>query len=505
MRGRDAILKQAMISSTHIFRTWWLCLLSLSSLFVCASLSAQQAKQKPNFVFLLGDDISAHMLGAYGGQIKTPHLDALAKEGMRFNNVYSNVAMCAPFRQELYSGRTSWRTKTLPNHSKSVAGTRSIPHYLREAGYKVGLVGKSHVGPRECYPFDMLGDVSKKEDPNPACMEKTTAYVDAALKGKMPFCVFVASHDGHGPSTTGDRSQYPHDQLKVPPYWKDTPAMRKSMAEHFAEVSNLDKLLGKLKKLIVDRGLEKNTILVFCSEQGCAMPFGKWTAFNNGLRSCIVASWPGVIPKGECDQLFWIADVAPTFCEAAGKTYKAEAFDGKSQWQNFLGKDQKVHDYTYGAFSNCNILDNRERIFPIRSVRDKRYSLIWSPNHTNYTSNTNQTEMFLALTGEKKDPNPNHTVASWLNTLKGEAAKEPMKDPLIKQLIKRPEWALYDLSKDPYELNNLIDDPALAGEKQRLKAALLAGLAKWDDSDPIKTEKSLVKGGGKKPKKKGKK
>ena len=118
--------------------------------------------KKLNVVFILADDMGRDTWGVYGSKdCKTPNIDRLAKGGTRFERAYCTVAMCAPFRQELYSGRSPWRTGTLPNHSKSAPGTQSIPHYLKPLGYRVALLGKSHVGPKECYPFERLGDVSK--------------------------------------------------------------------------------------------------------------------------------------------------------------------------------------------------------------------------------------------------------------------------------------------------------------------------------------------------------
>ena len=167
------------------------------------------AKEKTNIVFILADDMSRDTWGAYGGKdCKTPNIDQLAKEGTRFNRAYCSVAMCAPFRQELYSGRSPWRTGTLPNHSKSIAGTKSIVHYLKPLGYRVALLGKSHVGPNECYPFEKLGDVSKKEDANPEIVNRTRTFLDECKKSEDPFCLFIGSHDSHAPFTTGDQSQY---------------------------------------------------------------------------------------------------------------------------------------------------------------------------------------------------------------------------------------------------------------------------------------------------------
>ena len=100
------------------------------TLFFGDLLPQVDAAAPPNILILLGDDIDKTSLGPWGGQAHTPHLDQLARDGVRLDCVYANVAMCAPFRQEFFSGQCAWRTGAMPNHSKSVAGTKSLPHYL---------------------------------------------------------------------------------------------------------------------------------------------------------------------------------------------------------------------------------------------------------------------------------------------------------------------------------------------------------------------------------------
>jgi N-sulfoglucosamine sulfohydrolase len=177
------------------------------------------AESKPNIVFILADDMSRDTWGVYGSvDCKTPHVDRLAAEGLRFDRAYSSVAMCAPYRQELYSGRSPWRTGTLPNHSKSKPGTQSIPHYLKPLGYRVALVGKSHVGPEECYPFEYFpGNKNKSGDPNPDGLNDARTFIDSCTEEGKPFCLFIASNDSHAPFTTGDRSAYHAASLTIPP------------------------------------------------------------------------------------------------------------------------------------------------------------------------------------------------------------------------------------------------------------------------------------------------
>ncbi len=457
---------------------------------------AAEDQVRPNIVVLIGDDIDRNSLGTWGGEIKTPHLDQLAADGLRLDRVYANVAMCAPFRQELYSGRVCWRTRAIPNHSRSVEGTQSIPHYLRPLGYQVGLAGKSHVGPQSAYPFDKLGgDMDKKLDNNALLLEKATAYATAARDEQKPFCIYIAANDGHGPYTTGDPSQYDASALTVPDDAIDTKEYRAELVAHYAEVTNLDKLLGDVRAMLKREGLADNTLVMYCSEQGSAFPFGKWTCYDDGLSSGVVMALPGLIPAGEvCDEICWMADFTPTFIEAAGGSVDPADFDGRSQWQNFTNpnESQAIHEYAYGAFTNCNIIDNRDRIFPIRSIRDSRYSLIWCPlgGGEDITSNTTLTKALVMLDGTPaKQPN---TASSWVRKM--QAVGRPRQEKLVNRLHQRPEWALYDRQTDPHELKNLIDDADSAEVADRLKNALSAWLEKWGDADPVATEKSFVKG-----------
>ena len=473
-------------------------LLSLLAAFVCLG------KDNPNVVFILADDMSRDTWGAYGGkECKTPNIDRLAKDGARFDRAYCTVAMCAPFRQELYSGRSPWRTGTLPNHSKSVAGTKSVVHYLKPLGYRVALLGKSHVGPNECYPFERLGDVSKKVDANPETLTKARAFLDDCKKSDNPFCLFIGSHDSHAPFTTGDTSAYDAKKLTVPPYWVDTPQLREEMVKYYAEITNFDNLVGMMRKELEKRKLWDNTIFMVCSEQGTQLPFAKWTCYDNGLRTGFVMRWAGVTRPGSAvKDLVSTADVTPTLVEAAGGTLEPGACDGMSFLPLLRGKElEQPRKYVFGAFTNCRIIDNRERVYPIRSVRDRQFSLIYNPNHESITSNVSLSQALKMIQEENAGSKSLNLAASWVPRAK----KDNRAKALVHKLHHRPEYELYDLSKDPFELENKADDPSHKKTLARLKKALHAKLTKLGDPDPIATEKSLVGSEGGKKKKPSKK
>jgi len=447
--------------------------------------------EKPNIVFLLADDVNRDTWGVYGSRdCKTPNIDRLARDGVRFDRAYCSVAMCAPFRQELYSGRSPWRTGTLPNHSKSKPGTRSIAHHLQPLGYRVALVGKSHVGPRECYPFEYFKDSGKKVDQNPFYLRTACSIMDECAGDDRPFCIFIASHDGHGPHTTGDRSAYDAGRLTVPPYWLHTPELRAALVKYYAEISNFDALVGQMRSALEARGLWENTIFVVCSEQGTAFPFAKWTCFDNGLHTGLVMHWAGVTQPGSVlGELVSIADVTPTLVEAAGGRVAPDSFDGISFLRMLKGGKQSLHDYVFGAFTNCNIIGNRDRVYPIRVIRNTSYSLIYNPNHAKLTSNVT-IDRALAMLHDPEQTG-NDVASSWVAL----SRRDPSAGPLVHKLHHRPEYELYDLEEDPYELRNEIDNPKYKAVADALKAQLHARLAALGDSDPIATERALINGG----------
>ncbi len=446
---------------------------------------AEVSESRPNIVFILADDMNRDTWGAYGGaDCKTPNIDRLAAEGMRFDRAYCSVAMCAPYRQELYSGRSPWRTGTLPNHSKSKPGTQSIPQYLKPLGYRVALVGKSHVGPKECYPFEYFpGNKDKSKDPNPGCLKDARKFMESCRQEGKPFCLFIASNDSHAPYTTGDPSAYDAESLTIPPYWLDTPALRQKLVKYYAEISNFDQLVGQMREELEERGLWDNTIFMVCSEQGTSLPFAKWTCYDNGLRSGLVARWAGVTRPGSvAEQLISIADITPTLVEAAGGRLKPGDCDGKSFLETLEGKAQVLHPYVFGAFTNCNIIGSRERIYPIRVIRNQSFTLIYNPNHEGQTSNTTLDK---ALAMREDPPRGGDDIASsWVSAYPG--------DPLVHKLHHRPEYELYNLEKDPHELKNEINNPEYRPVAEELKKQLHAKLAALDDADPVATEKSLV-------------
>ena len=153
------------------------------------------------------------------------------------------------------------------------------------------------------------------------------------------------------------------------------------------------------------------------------------------------------------------------------------------------GGETDVHHYAYGAFTNCNILDNKTRNYPIRSIRDDRYTLIWSPQHRDITSNVTLTQALDWINHKNNDRYPD-VAASWVQ--KSYDDPHPHTKTLVHRLHHRPEWALYDRRNDPHELDNLAASDSRKEVFERLQKALHTWLNRWNDRDPVATENAFI-------------
>jgi uncharacterized sulfatase len=270
------------------------------------------------------------------------------------------------------------------------------------------------------------------------------------------------------------------------------------MVQYYAEITNFDRLVGMMRKELENRNLWENTIFMVCSEQGTQLPFAKWTCYDSGLHTGLVAHWPNRLKPGSViKELISTADITPSLVNELGGKLHDDAVDGKSFIELLKGKNEPLHDYVYGAFTNCRIIDNRERVYPIRSIRNKRYSLIYNPNHESKTSNVTLSQALKMIEDTQTKPKDLNPTGSWV----AKPSKSKYERELVHKLHNREEFELYDLQKDPFEMENVASDPKYQKIHKKLKNALLAKLKALGDSDPISTEKGFISTGPKKGKK----
>jgi len=439
-------------------------LVGLAVLPIALPSGVARAAQRPNFLIIMADDCTYNDLPVYGGvNARTPNIDRLASQGLVFNRAYLGEAMCQPCRAELYTGQYPLRNGCAWNHSASRPTTTSMPVHLGRIGYRVGLAGKMHVGPAKVFPFEKVGGFDPSCVRNPTRKHDTRGIRDFfARQENQPFCLVVALVEPHVPWVMGDASEYPPKEITLPPNLADTPRTREDYSRYLAEITYMDSQVGDVLRALDASGRASDTLVLFTSEQGAQFPGCKWTNWDTGLHTALVARWPGRVAAGKrTDALVQYADVLPTLLEAAGGDASQHAYDGTSFLPVLLGEKSEHRRYTYGLHHNIP----EGPAYPIRTVFDGRYR---------YIRNLTPGEIYIEkhLMGIQGDGALNNPYwATWV----AEAWNDPHTYRLVKRYVHRPAEELYDTAEDPYELNNVAHEPRHA----ELKARLGAELDRW--------------------------
>ncbi|WP_206365291.1 sulfatase family protein [Sphingobacterium corticibacterium] len=409
--------------------------------------------QQPNIVLILADDCSSVDIGAYGSpDSRTPTLDRLAKEGILFNNAYQSTPVCSPTRQNLLTGLSPFRSGAYPNHTEVRDTVKSLPHYLKPLGYRVALSGKRHFGPSQNYPIEYLGKLK-----NDADFASVDTFLNTVSNERQPFCLLVWSNEPHSPWNMGDTTLFDKQQLTLPPIYPDLTVTRQDFRDYLAEINYLDGQVKRTLELLDKHNLSDNTIVIFASEQGNSFPFAKWTCYNLGLRSALIARWPEKIkPNSVSNALVEYSDLLPTFIDIAGGT-PVSALDGSSIVPILTGEKDIHKQYTFGQMTTRGVINGSD-YYPIRSVSNGRYRYIRN--------------LAPEVSFRNAAINSAH-FKEWIEDAKSnsETAK------LVNKYLQRPAEELYDDQEDPYNQFNLIDRPEL----ETVKDELAAELKEWMD------------------------
>ena len=335
-----------------------------------------------------------------------------------------------------------------------------MPHHLGALGYRVGIAGKVHVKPAAAFPFESVAGF----DPN--CVRNPTR--DHELDGihsfmsrdeGQPFCLVVALVEPHVPWVMGDASQYPPAKLKLPPNIADTPRTRQDFGRYLAEVTYMDGQVGQVLDTLEATGGTDDTVVLFTSEQGSQFPGNKWTNWNTGIQTALVARWPGRIPAGKrTDALVQYADILPTLVDLAGGKPGDHPYDGSSFRDALLGKKLTHRQFVYGVHNNIP----EGPPYPIRSVNDGEY---------HYIRNLLPDEIYIekhlmGVRGNGALNNPYWGTWIW------DSWNTPRSYRLVKRFMRRPAEQLYHVADDPYEMDNLADDKTQAKRLAKLRAEL---------------------------------
>jgi N-sulfoglucosamine sulfohydrolase len=457
--------------------TKYLFLLLFFSSFLVRAKNADRLASKPNIVLIVGDDHDLSAVGCYGNaQVKTPHLDNLAREGVRFTRAYATTSSCSPSRSVILSGRHNhnngqYGLQQATHHFHSFEGMKTLTHFLRQANYRTARIGKYHLEPTSTYPFDMeLGDNGS----NPVKMAEQCADFLESSKDQ-PFFLYFCTTDPHRtgprkdlpfqPNAHGNRlgghvgvteTMYGPDSLKVPYFLDDSPESRAELAQYYQSVSRLDQGVGVLMDQLKQKGLWDNTIIVYISDNGMPVPGAKTTHYEPGVRLPLIVRNPFSEQKNKvCDELVSWLDITPTLLDFAGiappvdssgesGTGSPESRRGPTAY--LQGRSWKSVFDASGSFRSDTLFLSHSfhgltQYYPMRAIVTRQYKLIWNIAHA----------LEFPFASDLWDS------ATWQAFLKSGKTRYGGRE--IAAYKHRPAYELYDLKKDPHELVNLADDP----------------------------------------------
>ncbi|WP_346863956.1 sulfatase [uncultured Draconibacterium sp.] len=450
-----------------IFSIYFACLLLVVQTVSASNPPSVTAGQKPNIVFILADDCTNWDIGCYGSvDSKTPNIDKLASEGMLFTRCYEAAPMCSPTRHNIFTGLYPVKTGAYPNHTNAIQGTESIVQYLSPLGYRVALSGKRHIGPETVFPFQYLGTKNNPE------FDLVEGFLKEVKDSQEPFALMLTSNEPHTPWTKGDATQFNPEKIVLPPHYVDTKETREAYCRYLAEINYLDGQVEQALTLLDKYGFTENTLVVFASEQGNSFPFAKWTCYEAGVKSALIAKMPKKIQPGTTSNaIVEYSDLLPTFIDVAGGKV-AEKLDGKSLLPIMLRQAEKGKDYAYSLQTTRGIYDGSE-YYPIRAVVNDRYRYVW-----NITPDV-EFKNVVNNRGEKG--------TKWYKSWEEKAVTDANAKALVKRYRSRPEEELYDIIEDKWCEKNLAELPEFESIKKTLRSELIKWMEECGD-EGLKTE-----------------
>jgi N-sulfoglucosamine sulfohydrolase len=408
-----------------------------------------QAAERPNILWISLEDTSPD-LGCYGDKYAvTPNIDRLASQGCRYTQAFTHAGVCAPSRSGIITGMYPTTIGTHYMRCKGVPPSyvKCFTEYLRLAGYYCTNDSKTD------YNFDApltAWDDSRKgahwrnrptkETPFFAVINLTTTHESQV---RLPAAQLEARRN-----TLSAEELHDPARATLPPYYPDTPIVRRDMANYYDNLTFTDKEVGRILKQLDDDGLAESTVVFFWGDHGRGLPRHKRWIYDSGIRVPLVVRWPGQMSPGSTsDELVAFVDFAPTVLSLAGVEAPAHL-----QGQALLGQRKAPpREYVYAARDRMD-----ETLDIIRAVRDKRWKYI-----RNY-----RPDLPYAQTITYMDEMP--TMKEWRRLAAAKALSGPQ--AIFFQPTK-PVEELYDTEADSHEINNLAGRPEHQEVLTRLRAA----------------------------------
>lgn len=403
----------------------------------------------PNIIKIICHDIGKH-LGCYGVKsVSTKAIDALAKNGILFENSYATSPGCSPSRAAIATGlyphnngvlglahaHFGWKLDEKVNH---------IAKYFLKNGYNSILFGLQHV----TYNEKTLG--FKKifpERPADAVVKNIRENIDSNLF-KKPFYAEINFFEPHRPFDFGGVKPFKSKGISVPKYIPNNHDIRKEFASMQGAIKKMDDSVGKIINILKRTNLYENTIILFTTDHGIPFPRAKGTLYDAGIETSLIISYPKLkIKNKKFKELISNIDILPTLLDFA-KIKIPKIIQGKSFYPLIMNKKYNENKNIFAEKTYHDLFD------PIRCIRDKNYKLI-----INFDSDK-------------------------IIRVPGDVMMGPTYKAMLKQMINvRDRYELYHIKKDKFERKNLAQNK----KYKKIRQDLLRKIAKWMKStkDPL--------------------
>ena len=438
-----------------------------------------EVESPPNILFLMADDWSFPHAGALGDPVvKTPTFDRLAREGVLFKNAFVCAPSCTPSRHSVASGQYHWRLGDGVNLGGSLS--REIPVYpelLAEAGYVTGFSRKGTAPSKHRF---------RDGDPFGPRFQNFEAFYANRKPGK-PFCFWNGAGEPHRPYQWGSGKENGIElgAIEVPACLPDNEVVRTDLADYYDRVQRFDRDAARILSLIEKKGELENTIVVMSGDNGMPFPRCKATLYDLGTRVPLAIRWGKRVLGGRTlGDFVSLTDVAPTFLEAAGLTVPNE-MTGRSLLRQLLattgGQIDPERDHVLAG------MERHVQPNPSRAIRTADFLYIrnfapaaWPDGrakgeqpHYDFTKTPWPTTP--GAFSHNVDPGP---TKQWMRENAGKG-----NDASLVQLAfgKRPSEELYDLTKDPDQMSNVVNEAGYRSVRDRLSRRLATELRESGD------------------------
>ena len=445
-------------------------LLAAAIVFAPVASDAQQPTARPNILVVIADDWSSPHAGILGDPVvKTPTFDRVAREGVLFRNAFVAAPSCTPSRASLLTGRAIHQLEEGGNLWGFLPPKFSTyPDLLEAAGYTVGFTRKGW-GPGD---FKVGG---RTRNPAGNQFASFAEFYKQAPKDK-PFCFWFGSNDPHRPydEGSGARSGMNASDVRVPAFLPDAPATRSDILDYYFEVQRIDREAGEIIAMLESAGQLDNTFVVFTSDNGMPFPRAKANLYDGGTHVPLAIRFPSRAKAGRTtDDFVVLTDLAPTILEAAGLKVPAE-MTGRTLMPLLGGERQSGRDRVFLERERHAQVRRGDLGYPARAIRTMDFLYIRNFHPDRWPAG--DPEMYVSV-GPFGDIDGGPTKDFVL---------QRRDDPAIARYFnlataKRPAEELYDLRRDPQQLENVAEKREYKDAKTRLQRDLLDWMLKTHD------------------------